>query len=88
MLPRLYYFAAYTDSGCLISCGHEHPTVISAVACVSCAGAYVIAVEKNQLRELNAKEEKDFQFAMYGSPALLRRLGTFIPFRLLKLIFN
>lgn len=85
MLPRLYYFAAYTDSGCLISCGHEHPTVISAVACVSCAEAYVIAVEKNQLRQLNDPEETEFQIARWGSETARRR---FSPFRLLKPVLN
>jgi hypothetical protein len=37
-MPSLYSFAAWTDSGCLMimRCGgHEHGTVISAVACIS-----------------------------------------------------
>ena len=68
--PRLYYFCAWTDSGCLLGCDHFHMTVASAVACTSsaCAGAYVVAVEKGEYRELNAKEEAEFQQLMYGYP--------------------
>jgi len=45
-------------------------TVASAVACTlsAYAGAYVIAVEKGEYRELTAKEEAEFQELMYGSP--------------------
>jgi hypothetical protein len=43
-------------------------SVASAVACTAstCAGAYVVAVEKGEYRALNGKEEKEFQFHMYG----------------------
>jgi hypothetical protein len=68
--PPLYYFAAWTDSGCLCGCEHFHMTVASAVACTasSYAGAYVIAVEKGEYRQLDPKEEREFQELMYGSP--------------------
>jgi len=68
--PPFYYFAAWTDSGCLCGCDHFHLTLASAVACTSSAyaGAYVIAVEKGEYRELTAKEEAEFQELMYGSP--------------------
>lgn len=68
--PQLYYFCAWTDSGCLLGCDHFHMTVASAVACTSSAGpgAYVIAVEKGEYRELNAKEEAEFQELTYGYP--------------------
>ena len=68
--PPLYYFAAWTDSGCLCGCDHFHLTIASAVACTAstCAGAYVIAVEKWEYRELNKKEEAEFRELMYGSP--------------------
>jgi hypothetical protein len=66
-MPSLYYFAAWTDSGCLLGCDHQHLTVISAVACISCAGGYVIAVENREYRELNSKEEAEFQSALRGS---------------------
>jgi hypothetical protein len=68
--PSLYYFAAWTDSGCLCGCDHFHLTVASAVACTAStyAGAYVVAVEKGEYRELDKKEEAQFQDLMYGSP--------------------
>jgi hypothetical protein len=68
--PVFYYFCAWTDSGCLYGCDHFHLTLASAVACSvsGYAGAYVIAVEKGEYRELNPKEEAQFQSLMYGSP--------------------
>jgi hypothetical protein len=73
--PLLYYFCAWTDSGCLCGCDHFHMTVASAVACSSsaCAGAYVIAVEKGEYRALNRKEEQEFQELMYGYPERKRK---------------
>ncbi len=71
-MASLCYLAVYTDSGCLIGCDHEHATVISAVACISAAGGYVIAVEDGQLRELNDSEEREFQLAMYRGEILVR----------------
>ena len=68
--PSLYYFCAWTDSGCLCGCQHFHRTVISAVACSSSAqaGSYVIAVEKGEYRALNTKEEAEFHALMYEHP--------------------
>jgi hypothetical protein len=63
-MTALYYFAAWTDSGCLIGCSHEHGTVSEAVACIACAGGYVIAVENGVLRALTAEEEAQFQRAI------------------------
>jgi hypothetical protein len=71
-----FYFAAWTDSGCLLGCDHEHPTVASAVACITFAGGYVIAVEKNELRALTDAEEEEFQHAMYGTKAKARQLSV------------
>jgi len=65
-MPSLYYFAANTDSGCLIGCDHKHSTVIAAVACITAAGGFVVAVQDGEFRELTRKEEAVFQFAMYG----------------------
>ena len=73
-MASLYYFAAFTDSGCLCGCHHEHATVISAVACTSAAGGYVVAVEDGQLRELNTSEEREFQLAMYNGEVMVRRI--------------
>jgi hypothetical protein len=64
-MKTVYYFAAWTDSDCLLGCDHQHKTVTSAVACINIAGGYVIAVE-NQLRELTEAEEAEFQLAKYG----------------------
>jgi hypothetical protein len=72
-MPPTFYFSAWTDSGCLLGCFHEHQTVTSAAACISCAGGYVIAVEKEVLRALTDAEELEFQYAMYGSSAESRQ---------------
>jgi hypothetical protein len=64
-----FYFAAWTDSGCLLGCDHEHQTVTSAASCISYAGGYVIAVERGVLRALTHAEEAEFQHAMYGTKA-------------------
>jgi hypothetical protein len=61
-----FYFSAWTDSGCLLGCDHQHQTVTSATACISCAGGYVIPVENGVLRALTDAEELEFQHAMYG----------------------
>jgi hypothetical protein len=65
-MPSLYYFAGWTDSHSLVGCNHRHETVVSAVACCTSAGAYVVAVEDGELRELNEKEDLQFRYAMYG----------------------
>lgn len=62
-MNAIYYFAAWTDSGCLCGCSHEHQTVAEAVACISCAGGYVIAVETGVLRALTPEEEAQSQCA-------------------------
>jgi hypothetical protein len=64
-MKTVYYFAAWTDSGCLLGCDHKHQTVTSAVACINVTGGYVVAVE-TQLRELTEAEEAEFQLAKYG----------------------
>lgn len=66
-MSSIYYFAAWTDSGCLLGCDHEHQTVSDAVACISCAGGYVIAVENSVYRPLNDIEEAEFQ----GAPRVI-----------------
>ncbi|MBV9482959.1 MAG: hypothetical protein JO249_19785 [Acidobacteria bacterium] len=77
MATALYYFAAWTDSHCLLGCLHQHETIISAVACcTTVAGSYVVAVESGQLRELDEGEEAEFQYAMYGWDT---RRGRYLP---------
>jgi hypothetical protein len=75
-MPPIFYFSAWTDSGCLLGCDHEHQTVTSAAACISFAGGYVIAVEKGVLRALTDAEEAEFQYAMYGSNAEVKQQFT------------
>jgi hypothetical protein len=66
-MKKIHYFAAWTDSDCLVGCDHEHQTVISAVPCIRSCGGYVVAVENGHLRQLTDQEELEFQHAMYGS---------------------
>jgi hypothetical protein len=66
MPHHLYYFAASTDSGCILGCTHEHKTVSAAVACISSPYGYVIGVENGALRSLTEEEEVEFEHAMYG----------------------
>ena len=87
-MASLYYLAAGTDSGSLISCEHEHETIASAVACLSKAGGYVVAVENGEVRVLDNCEEAEFQYAMYGLGAFRDRLKAFIPFRISKWLLN
>jgi hypothetical protein len=83
-----YYFAAWTDSGCLLGCDHRHATVISAVACIATCGGYVIAVEKGQLRELNYREEAEFQLAKYGAESTKSAIRRFVPSEVLRPLLN
>jgi len=62
-MDPLYYFAAWTDSGCLLGCSHAHASPSEAVACIDCAGGYVVAVEKGVSRALTPDEEAEFQAA-------------------------
>jgi hypothetical protein len=69
---NVYYFAAWTDSGFLLGCDHEHQSVAEAVDCnssISHAGSYVVAVEDGVLRALTDVEEAEFECASRKSPA-------------------
>jgi hypothetical protein len=68
-MNSIYYFAAWTDSGFLLGCDHEHQTVSEAAGCISSAGGYVIAVENRVLRALTNDEEAEFQRTPRNSPA-------------------
>jgi len=63
----IYYVAAYTDSGRLMVCDHQHQTILSAAACMSSAGSYVVAVDNGQIRQLNSAEENEFQRIIHGA---------------------
>ena len=60
----MYYSAAWTECGCVISCWHEHETVAEAASCIPCAAGYVVAVENGAMRSLAAEEESEFQCAV------------------------
>jgi hypothetical protein len=85
-MPSPNYFAACTDSGFLLGCDHQHMTVVSAVVCAQSAGAgaYVVAVEDGALRQLNDKEEREFQLAMYGPRTLREKLSALTSLLLTK----
>lgn len=87
-VPNLYYFAAWTDSGCLLGCDHHHRTVISAANCISEAGGYVVAVEEGKYRALTQGEEDLFRLAYYGVNAIARRFVEFKPVTGLKPSLN
>src|ERR1700732_767467 len=59
-----YHSAASTDSGCFLSCSHEHETIVDAAACIKCAGGYVDGGENGGLRSLMCMEEAEFQSAI------------------------
>ena len=61
-----YYFAAWTEHGCLLGCDHMHNTVTSAAECdsISRAGSYVVAVQHGVYRALNDPEESEFRQAI------------------------
>jgi len=60
-MKSTYYSAAWTDSGCLFACGHEHATLTEAVTCIPCAGGYVVGIENGVMRSLGPKEKSEFQ---------------------------
>ena len=66
MIPN--YYAAWTECGCLIACGHSHGSVSEAVACIRIAGAYVVAEDAGTMRALSSTEEAKFRFALHDHP--------------------
>jgi len=62
-----WYHAAYADGGKYLRlCPHLHVTIISAAACVSTAGEYVVASENGLVRALTTVEEAEYEYARYG----------------------
>jgi hypothetical protein len=43
-MKSIHYSAAWTDSGFLLGCSHEHETIVDADSCIPCAGGYVVGV--------------------------------------------
>jgi hypothetical protein len=64
-MNSIYYSAAWTDSGCLISCWHEHPTIREATECINGAAGYVVGIEDGVMRALTVDEEAEFQRAIH-----------------------
>lgn len=60
-MDSIYYSAAWTDSHFFFTCDDHHSTIGEAVACIPCAGGYVVAVEMDKMRELTPDEENEFQ---------------------------
>ena len=65
-MKSIYYSAAWTDSGFLLGCSHEHETIVEADSCIPCAGGYVVGVENGVMRPLTAEEEAKFQRVHYA----------------------
>lgn len=66
-MTSTWYHAAYADGGKnLRLCHHQHATVISAAACTSSAGEYVVASENGLIRALTTVEELEYEYALYG----------------------
>ena len=65
-MKSIYYSAAWTDSGFLLGCSHEHETIVEADSCIPCAGGYVVGVENGVMRSLTTDEEAEFQRVHYA----------------------
>jgi hypothetical protein len=65
-MSSMYYSAAWTDSGFLLGCSHEHETIVEADSCIPCAGGYVVGVENGVMRSLTGEEEAEFQRVHYA----------------------
>jgi hypothetical protein len=68
-MKSTYYSAAWTDSGCLLDCGHEHETLVDAASCIPCAGGYVVGIENGVMRSLRTEEESEFQSVIRNHPS-------------------
>ena len=62
-MPTTYHRAACSG---LRLCSHAHATVISAVACISSAGEYIVAQEDGVFRALTKVEEAEYKYAIHG----------------------
>jgi hypothetical protein len=60
-MSSFYYSAAWTDSGFLLGCSHEHATIVESDFCIRRAGGYVLATENGALRALTMDDEPEFQ---------------------------
>ena len=46
-------------------CSHAHATLVSAVACISSAGEYIVAREDGVFRALTDAEQVEYKHAIY-----------------------
>jgi hypothetical protein len=84
IMTSIRYTVGWDDSGCLLSCWHEHPTISEAAECINCAGAYVLAIENGVLRSLTADEQREFQqvnHAPIDTPPPVRAMSVNRPMR-------
>jgi hypothetical protein len=65
-MGKRHFVAVYTDSGCIVGCGHTHQNVATATACVSQPGGYIVAVRRRKYLQLTDDEEAEFQKLMFG----------------------
>jgi len=62
-----YHRAECTDGvNSLRLCSHAHATLVSAVACISSAGEYIVAQEDGVFRALTDVEQVEYKYAIYG----------------------
>jgi len=64
-MATTYHRAECTDGG-LRLCSHAHATLISAVACISSAGEYIVARQDGVFRALTDVEQVEYEYAIYG----------------------
>jgi hypothetical protein len=65
-MKSTYYSAAWTDSGCLLSCEHEHETLVEAASCIPCARGYVVGIENGVMRSLRTEDESEVQSVIHS----------------------
>lgn len=75
-----HYSAAWTDSGCLLDCGHEHETLADAASCIPSAGGYVVGIENGVMRSLRTEEESEFQSVIHGTSSSISGTGEVVRF--------
>jgi hypothetical protein len=68
-MPTTYHRAACIDGYGLRLCSHAHATVISAAACITSAGEYIVAQEDQVFRALNNAEQAEYRYAISGEGA-------------------
>ena len=60
------YHRAQSNNGYLRLCSHSHATLVSAVACISSAGEFIVARKTVLFRALTNAEQMEYKNAVYG----------------------